>query len=303
MGMVIHGINNIFTVFKDGETLECVIKGKILKDTGKVYAPLAPGDMVDLDRSENGISRITARRERSSEFCRWNKKRKAPQTIAANVDQVICVCSADSPPFRPRFIDRIHVTSEIERIPFLVVINKIDKGIPKDMEERLAVYESTGCAVVRCSAKEEKKIDELEAAIAGKRSVFCGQSGVGKSSLLNLLIPGIDRKIGSISAKYNRGKHTTRFGTLVFHPSGGWIVDTPGIREFEIVDIEPTELSFFFPEMVSFRENCVSRACTHDHEPECAVLDAVERGDIHEDRFESYLRMLDSLRDRGVIYG
>ena len=303
MAMVLRGINNIFTVSQSGKQYECVIKGKKLKNTGRTYAPLAPGDEVEIEQSNDGFSLITARKERKTEFCRWNTKRKAPQTMAANVDAVVCVTSPESPPFRPRFIDRVQVTCEIEHIPLVVVLNKIDQGVKQEIEERLVVFESTGCGIIRCSALTGENVNALEEAVRGKRCLFCGQSGVGKTSLLNKVLPGPDRETGDISAKYNRGRHTTRFGTLFWNPAGGWIIDTPGIRAFEIVDIEAADLSFFFPEMAQFRDKCASRGCTHDHEPNCSVIEAAEEGHIHEDRYESYLRILDSLRNRGVMYG
>ena len=148
MAMILYGINNIYKVSHDGREIDCVLKGKILKGTGRSYAPLAPGDSVEIEISKSGLSRIVSRVERSTEFSRWNKKRKAPQTLAANADLVVCICSPESPPFRPRLVDRVHVTCEIERITLMVVLNKSDQKITREIEERLEVYTSAGCDVV-----------------------------------------------------------------------------------------------------------------------------------------------------------
>jgi ribosome biogenesis GTPase / thiamine phosphate phosphatase len=303
VAMVLFGINNIFTVLYEGKEYDCVLKGKVLKGTGRTYAPLAPGDEVVVDFSDHGFSRIESRVERSSEFSRWNRKRKAPQTLTANADLVVCVSSFDGPPFRPRFIDRAHVTCEIERLPMLVVLNKSDLGTNDLIEERIDVFRSVGCEVIRCSAETGEGCAELGEFLKNRRAVFCGQSGVGKTSVLNRLFPGVSRPVGSISPKHNRGRHTTRFGILMANPGGGWVVDTPGIREFEIVEVELSDLSFFFPEMVPFLRECAVPGCTHEHEPDCAVCAAVEDGSIHEDRYESYLRLLYSLKEREEMYG
>ena len=280
-----------------------MIKGKKLKGTGKSYAPLAPGDEVGLEISESGFSQIVERATRQTEFCRWNRKGNAAQTLAANVDLVVCISSPESPPFRPRFVDRIHVTCEIEKIPRLIILNKCDQGIARETRKRLKVYKKTGCSVVVCSALTGKGIDKIVKFLAAHHCVFCGQSGVGKTTIINKIIPEARKPIGTVSAKHNRGRHTTKNGILLENPKGGWIVDTPGIREFEIVEIEPADLSFFFPEMARYRERCTVPGCTHDHEPGCAVYDAVMAGKIHEDRFESYLRLLESLTSRGEMYG
>jgi ribosome biogenesis GTPase / thiamine phosphate phosphatase len=303
MGTILHGTNNIYTVSHEGKQYDCVIKGKKLKGTGKSYAPLAPGDEVNFEIHDSGFSQIVEREQRRTEFCRWNQKGNAPQTLAANVDLVVCISSPESPPFRPRFIDRIYVTCEIEKIPLLIVLNKSDQKITPDIRNRLKVYKKIGCKVLKCSALTGKGIEKITKYLAGHHCVICGQSGVGKTSIINRIIPNAQKPVGAVSTKHNRGRHTTKNGILLANPRGGWIVDTPGIRKFEIVEIEPADLSFFFPEMVRYRELCAVPGCTHDHEPKCAVYDAVMAGKIHEDRFESYLRLLESLTLRGEMYG
>ncbi|MBN1686166.1 MAG: ribosome small subunit-dependent GTPase A [Spirochaetales bacterium] len=300
---ILHGINNIYAVAHNGKHYDCVIKGKQLKGTGRSYAPLAPGDEVALELQSSGFSQITERIERRNEFSRWNTKGKAVQTLAANVDLVVCVCSPESPPFRPRFVDRVQVTCGIENIPLLVVLNKNDQGVSPEIRNRLRVYKKTNCAVLECSVLTGRGVEKIAKYIAGRRCVFCGQSGVGKTSIINSILPEANLAVGSISAKYNRGRHVTRYGILLDNPKGGWIVDTPGIRELEIVEIEPADLSFYFPEMAHYREQCAVSGCTHDHEPGCAVFEAVRAGKIHEDRFESYLRILESLTNREQLYG
>ncbi|MAG13189.1 MAG: ribosome small subunit-dependent GTPase A [Spirochaetales bacterium] len=295
---VLYGINNRYKIGLDNQTFECVIKGKVLKGTGKSYAPLAPGDQVGVHFDSSGAVQIVSRGERNTEFSRWNNKRKRPQTMAANLDVVVCIASPESPPFRPRFIDRIQVTCEIEKLPLVVILNKADLGVSRTIEERLRVFQQTGCQVLKCSARNGSNINKVRRLVRKTRSVFVGQSGVGKTSVLNAVLPGLNRKVGEISNKYNRGTHTTRHGVLIDNPEGGWIVDTPGIREFEIVEIELSDLTFFFPDLCAMKDDCLLTKCTHDHEPGCAVMDAVQRGDIHVDRYESYLRILDSMRAR-----
>jgi ribosome biogenesis GTPase len=303
MATILHGINNIYSVSHEEKIYDCVIKGKKLQGTGKSYAPLAPGDEVDIEIHHSGFSQILGRTERMSEFSRWNEKGKAAQTLAANVDLVVCICSPESPPFRPRFIDRVQVTCEIENIPLLVILNKSDQEISSQIRKRLRVYKKTGCSVLRCSALTGKGVRGVIKRVENRRCVFCGQSGVGKTSIINQIIPEARKPVGTVSEKHNRGKHTTKYGVLLQNPRGGWIIDTPGIRKFEIVEIEPADLSFHFPEMARYRELCELPGCTHDHEPGCAVFSAFEAGKIHPDRFESYLRMLESLVAREELYG
>jgi len=300
-GTILFGMNNIFNVLplNNREVLECRIKGKILKDSRGAYNPLAPGDIVEFEIDENhaGKGMILSRDERINYFSRWNKKRKSPQTLAVNLDILICVTSPELPPFRPRFIDRALISSERGGVPSLIVMNKIDQPINDQVKDRLNNYKELGVEVFYCSAETGEGIDLLKERIKGKTVAFVGQSGVGKSTILNLIEPDINQKTAEVSKKYSRGKHTTCYSIMVENSNGGKIIDTPGVRELLLYDIEELELQEYFPEMESHFGTCTYSSCTHIHEPGCTVLQALKDGLIHTDRYESYLRIMEELKN------
>jgi len=302
-GTVLSGINNIYRVLASGTMYSCRIKGKVLKHLPDVYNPIAVGDLVEISVISEDEALITERLSRKNEFTRWNKKRNSFQTLAANIDLAVCVTSPESPPFRPRFIDRVIVNAR-DSYPVLVVLNKIDQGLPSDVAVRLKEYGKMGYEYLCCSALTGDGVDELSRKIRDKRSVFIGQSGVGKSSLINAIEPAASRIIGELSTKYNRGSHTTSFAVLVQLGglegngqgfSGGAIVDTPGIREIEIGGMEAYEVSHFFPDFAPYASQCSYTPCLHMHEPDCGVIKALEDGLILPDRYESYLRILSDI--------
>jgi ribosome biogenesis GTPase len=295
VGQVLYGINNIYTVEVEGSLLQCRIKGKVLKTETNVYNPIAVGDFVTLqeDPLSKDVAWILERRPRTSSLIRWNKKRKAVQVLAANADVLVCVSSIQSPPFRPRFIDRVLVSSY--RLHPIIVINKSDLKMTAAVKDRIQNYKKIGYRVVQTSALNGRGTSELRRRIRGQTAVFFGQSGVGKSTLLNKMFPDLDLAIGDISAKYDRGTHTTSNAGLIITTDGYRIIDTPGIRELEIAGVEPRDLAFYFPEFVPVAEKCSYPSCRHLDEPGCAVLLAVERGDIHPDRYESYLRIYEDV--------
>lgn len=305
-GVVLWGSNNIFHVepldsreellLEGGlpQGVECRIKGKQLSGTGKGYNPLAPGDRVRLTLDENtGLGMIEERLDRKNEFVRWNRKRNAIQTIAANLDLLIAVASPAEPPFRPRFIDRVSVAAVLGEIPFAVVLNKSDLGVPEDVRERLDSFRRLGFPVLEASAASGRGLGELEKWIFGREVAFLGQSGVGKSSLLNALTPEIGARVGEVSKKYNRGRHTTTLAVRipVREPSAG-LIDTPGIREIDLYAFPREQLAWGFPEMKEEIPKCRIPGCTHLHEPDCAVIAALERGEVDPDRYESYQRIM-----------
>lgn len=292
-GRILYGINNIYTVEEGGRLLQCRIKGKVLRTSGAEYNPLAVGDEVSVhpDPLSAEVGWIVQRGERRNAIARWNKKRGAVQVIAANADLLVCVGSAQSPPFRPRFLDRLLVSAEAQRLEALIVLNKCDLEVEQETRERIADYRSIGYPVLECSALTGQGVPELAAALRGRVAVLFGQSGAGKSSLLNRMFPGLSQRVGAISAKHDRGAHTTSFARL-FQPAEGYtLVDTPGIREFEVAGVEPRQLAFLFREFAAHSGACGYPACQHQEEPQCAVRAAAERGQIHPDRYESYLRL------------
>lgn len=307
-GEVLWGANNIFSVdCPDQGIIQCRIKGKILdregQREGREYNPLAPGDQVVLEWEEQesggsaGEGVIISRKPRVNAFIRYNKKRLVPQTIAANLDLLCVVASAVEPPFRPRFIDRVLVAAG-DDIPVFILLNKEDQlASLKDqellemIETRLESYESMNYPVERVSALQEDGTTLIRDLCRGKRVLFFGQSGVGKSTLLNTLYPELDLKVGAISKKYNRGRHTTTLARA-YRLEDTLLIDTPGVREIVPWNIEPGELAFSFRDFLPHTGNCRYQPCLHREEPDCAVQAAVFRGDIHQDRYESYLRIL-----------
>jgi len=232
-------------------------------------------------------------------FWRWNEKGKSIQAIAANMDLVACVISPRFPPFRPRFIDRVAIMAELENLPLIIILNKSDLDMEASTEERLSDYRRIGYEVMVCSARSGQGLVELRARIFGKTCAFIGQSGAGKSSLLNALEPGLTFRVGEVSEKYERGRHTTTRSVLTVLADGRTrIVDTPGFRRLAIRGIPQDSLVACFPEMRSLAEDCdYGLACRHLDESGCRVRAAVEAGLVHPDRYESYLRVRAELED------
>ena len=317
LGQVASGINNIFNVrvvsefaapagaaLESGTTIECRIMGKVLGARQPVvdhaYNPLAPGDWVTItvDAHTPRQGWILERRPRTSAIRRWNRKRQAPQTIAANVDRLVAVGSFAAPPFRPRFLDRLLLCGELGDADPLLVMNKEDLGSTAEIASRLASYRAMGYEVITCSAATGSGIAALRELLARASLVaVVGQSGVGKSALLNRLEPAQRRVEGALSRKHDRGAHTTRYGEVVSTAAGVLAIDTPGIRELEITDIEPQELRLWYRDFVPYVEQCEFPGCLCMNEPGCAVRAALARGEIHGDRYRGYLRVLAELKD------
>ncbi len=303
-GTVLWGVNNIYSVAVGENDIECRIKGKVLEGIGNAYNPLAPGDGVEVKIDETDRSRglILKRHDRNNSFARWNKKKQAPQVIAADIDLCYCITSPDEPPFRPRFIDRVGVMAGISGIPVTVVCNKADLPIPEVIRKRLKAYTDIGFGLRFCCALTGEGIEDLQESMTGKRALFVGQSGVGKTTIINALVPGLARKTGEISAKYNRGKHTTVFSELL-RTSAYEIIDTPGIREIEVFGINKHDVMAYFPDLFPFKDDCRYPSCLHIDEPGCCVKTAVAEVKIHPDRYESYVRIVHDLAMKERIYG
>ncbi len=297
-GIIYQGINNIYVVRSEkDENHECRIKGKILKSDRDSYNPLAPGDRVEFEISDSGKGLITSRLPRTSRFARWNRKRQSWQVAAANIDLLLAVISSKAPPFRPRFVDRVLIAAAQGGATPGIIVNKIDLGVENWVDKRITVWESLGIRVLRCSAETGEGLEDLQKLVGQKTAALFGPSGVGKSTLLNLLIPGLELATGGLSLKYDRGRHVTNFGRLLDAPWGGKLVDTPGVREILVRGITPEELPHWFPEFEEPSSGCSFSPCSHRHEKECGVINAVEDGRIHPDRYENYLRIRDELED------
>ena len=312
-GIITSGTNNVFEVdCSDNVKRKCSIKGKKLKNCGEFYNPLCPGDVVEIeeDLHSEDEGQIISLVERKNAFVRYNVKGRLPQLLVANVDLLLCVTTPDEPPFRPRFIDRTLAQAEQAGITPIIICNKFDlDGIRNpDFANRIANWEELGYTVLGVSAKTTEGLEELAALIEDKLCAFVGQSGVGKSSIINALDSNTVLRVGSLSEKYGRGSHTTTKGVLLELElneslTGGRlgaktrVIDTPGVRRFVLHDIAENELALYFKEMHDLVGTCTyGMSCSHTHENGCKILEALEEGKISKERYESWERICKEIR-------
>lgn len=300
-GKVIQTTGSWYKVLcEDGLERDARLKGRFKNEDMRFTNPIAVGDDVELHNAEDAsgvvIDHICDRR---NYIVRQSPRKKFHQhIIAANIDQALLMVSIYSPRTSLGFIDRFIIAAESFHIPVHILINKTDLLKPKHravLEEWQSVYTDIGYPVYTASVKEGKGLQEVDALLEGNATLLAGHSGVGKSSLINRLAPDLDLRVNTISDKYNKGKHTTTFATMHQLRPGTFIIDTPGIKEFGLSQIEPEELSGYFVEMKDLITECRYNNCLHRDEPGCAVKAAVQSGGIAESRFLNYLQMLDSL--------
>lgn len=287
----------------DGNRYECRIKGIFRTQGIKTTNPIAVGDRVEFEIEQGQQSAVIIKLEPRKNYIirRSVNLSKQTQIIGANLDLALLVVTLASPPTSTGFIDRFLVTAEAYGIPAALVFNKLDLFSDEGLEilaEYIAIYENLGYPCFTVSALEKENIETLNEVLKDKITLISGHSGVGKSTLINAIIPGSDLKTGNISDWSDKGKHTTTFAEMIDLPFGGKLIDTPGIRELGIVDIEPQELSHYFPEMRNLLNQCKFHNCRHINEPGCAVLDALENGEIEPSRYDSYLSIYNNENNR-----
>jgi len=281
-------------VTNDGQKYDCRIKGIFRTKGITTTNPIAVGDIVDFEMEpEQGTGVITNLHQRKNYIIRKSiNLSKQAQIIAANLDQALLIVTLASPRTSLGFIDRFLVTAEAYDIPAALVFNKLDLFSDEGLEilaDYKAIYENIGYPCYEVSALNGTNVEQVSEIIKGKMTLFSGHSGVGKSSLINALVPELKLRTTQISEWHDKGVHTTTFAEMFELPQGGYIIDTPGIRELGVIDIEKNELSHFFPEMRALLNQCRFNSCRHINEPGCAVIKAIEEGDIELSRYESYL--------------
>ncbi|MBP5566761.1 MAG: ribosome small subunit-dependent GTPase A [Bacteroidales bacterium] len=279
------------------EPFPAVLRGKVRLQKSSATNPVAVGDQVRYIPAAAEAAIITEILPRRNYVIRksTNLSRQA-HIIADNLDQAVIAVSLYFPEIKLPFLDRILLTCEVYKIPALIALNKVDlyRGeAPEAVEEFRRIYEGAGYRVIETSCKTGEGIDELRKACSGKLSLFSGESGVGKSSLIKAIDPSLAPKIGQISLAHLQGKHTTSLYEMYPINGGGYLIDSPGLRGFGLIDLEKEEIAKYFPEMLRVADECRFVPCTHTHEPGCAVKAAVEAGTISAERYNSYLGMLE----------
>ena len=302
-GLVIKNTGSNYLVKTDTrEMVSCKIKGNFRLKGIRTTNPVAVGDKVTISGTENDTAYITAITPRKNYIIRRaSNLSKQAHILAANLDQVCLVVTLFHPTTSTTFIDRFLATAEAYRVPAVLVINKIDL-LEDDAENKEYIdavshmYKTIGYPVLRISAMTGDGLDKLKATLDGKVTLFSGNSGVGKSTLINDLIPGLDLATAAISVTHDTGMHTTTFSEMFEVPDasdGTYIIDTPGVKGFGTLEFEREEVSHFFPEIFKYSADCKYGNCTHTHEPGCAVRDALDQSLISQSRYASYLSILD----------
>ena len=296
-GLVIKNTGSWYTVrTADNQTVDCKIKGNFRLKGIRSTNPVAVGDNVEIVRNQEGTAFITAICDRRNYIIRKSQNlSKQSHIIAANVDQAFLIVTVNHPQTSTIFIDRFLATAEAYSVPTTLVFNKTD--ILTDVELHyqqmmMTLYETVGYHCVAVSATVGTGMEQVARMLQGKTTLLSGNSGVGKSTFINHILPGANLRTSSISDAHNTGMHTTTFSEMLELPGGGWIIDTPGIKGFGTFDMEPEELTSYFKDIFHFSKECRFNNCTHTHEPGCAVLKAVEDHYIAASRYQSYLSML-----------
>lgn len=304
-GIVYKSTGSWYTVkTEDGNFYECRIKGKFRIKGIKSTNPIAVGDVVDFDIDETSdevTGLIHHIHDRKNYIIRKSVNlSKQTHIIASNIDLVFLIVTIDNPITTTSFIDRFLVTAEAYEIPAVLLFNKVDTYTEASSDEQMYleyIYRSIGYPCLKVSALEKTGLEQLKEMMQGKVSMFSGHSGVGKSTLINAVEPGLNLKTKSISDQHQQGQHTTTFAEMFDLSFDARIIDTPGIRGFGVVDMEPAEIGDYFPEFFALKDQCKFNNCLHKEEPQCAIKQALENDEIAWSRYKSYLQILEGDED------
>lgn len=301
-GLVIKNTGSWYLVkADDGRSVDCKIKGNFRLKGIRTTNPVSVGDRVHIDINKEGTAFITKIEERKNYIIRKSSNlSKQAHILAANLDQALLIITVNYPETSTVFIDRFLATAEAYRIPVKLIINKVDLYDEADIsytDALIHLYEGIGYPCYKVSAKTGEGIEEVRELLKDKISLLSGNSGVGKSTLINAILPGLSLKTGDISDAHGTGMHTTTFSEMFELPQGGYIIDTPGVKGFGTIDFKEEEIGHFFPEIFKFSANCRFNNCTHRHEPGCAVKEALENHRISESRYNSYLSILEDANE------
>jgi ribosome biogenesis GTPase / thiamine phosphate phosphatase len=299
IGTVVKSYGKYYTIEYEGRNINCTLRGRLRKDKRleKYSEPVAVGDIVEFELDSEGAGAIELVRERINTFTRRYKDSDHDDLIAANLDRIVVIQGFGKPRLNLRFVDRLLVRGEKEGIPVLLCVNKLDLAGNNDIDGLHAYYRGYDPEIMLMSAITGEGLDGLKNALTGKLSILIGNSGVGKSSLLNGMYPDLDLRTTEVSESTGKGRHTTTNVEMFRLDGDTRIIDTPGLREFGLMDIEPHELGIYFMEFGTLSGKCGFSPCTHDHEPECEIKKQVEQGKISEERYISYLNILATLKD------
>ncbi len=297
-GVVIKSTGSWYSVLDEHKEIwECRIKGKFRLSGIKSTNPIAVGDYVDFEMEADGRGVINKIADRKNYIIRKSiNLSKQSHILAANIDQALLIVTLALPRTSAGFIDRFILTAEAYHIPVKIVFNKIDlferQELMEELDEFMGIYQKIGYECYKVSATQNKDIEVLKQLTKDKTTLIAGHSGVGKSSIVNAMDTGLRLRIGELSEAHLKGKHTTTFAEM--HPLsyGGFIIDTPGIKELGLVDMNKEEISDYFVEMRAIRNNCKFNNCLHLNEPKCAIIEAVEKGEIAASRYNSYLSIM-----------